>query len=80
MKAKIAVFLVLSSLAAGVQAAPVEGGAAGEGAFGLSQGATDAIGVGAVAALAGIAIGAAGSGGNGCNTGSSTTSTTSTSR
>ncbi|MFG1172185.1 exopolysaccharide production protein YjbE [Erwiniaceae bacterium CAU 1747] len=79
MKAKIAMFLVLSSLAVGVQAAPVEGGAAGEGAFGLSKGATDAVGVGAVAALAGVLAASAG-GGNGSNTGTTTTTTTSTTR
>ncbi|MBK0003352.1 exopolysaccharide production protein YjbE [Erwinia sp. S38] len=79
MKAKIALLLVLSSLAAGVQAAPEEGGAAGEGAFGLSKGATDALGVGAVAALAGVLIASTG-GGDGSNTGTTTTTTTSTTR
>lgn len=79
MKMKVALFLVLSSLIAGAQAAPDEGSAAGEGAFGLSKGATDAVGVGAVAALAGVLIASAG-GGDGSNTGTTTTTTTSTTR
>ena len=79
MKAKFAVLLVLSSLIAGVHAAPGDGVAAGADAAAISKGATDAIGVGAVAALAGIAIASAG-GGNGSNTGTTTTTTTSTSR
>lgn len=81
MKAKIALFLLLSSMTAGAYAAPADGKPAGASAAGLAEGSTDAIGIGAVAALTGVFIATAGgSGSDASNTGTTTTTTTSTAK
>ncbi len=79
MKAKIAMFLMLSSLASGAIAAPAPGEPAGAEASTMAEGSSDAIGVGVIAALTGIFIASAG-GSDGSSTGTTTTTTTSTSR
>lgn len=72
------VLLMMMSGATSALAAPVEGAAAGSEATAMSEGDSNAVGIGSVGALLGIALATMGGGGDGESGSGSTTPTTNT--